>query len=310
MNQKSRALSVSRLPIGAGICMFAMVANTGMDTLIKFASETGSTWQLVFLRWMFGFILLAPLMAIRGSKTDWKFFRCVHLSRMLLNLIGSVALFYALAHLPLAVVVTIFFTEPLITVVFARIILGEVISSVRWTCTILAFLAVFMVSAPAVGTSLWSWIDVNALVAFCGAAAWGLMRVLTKRDRESVSTMSLMFWMAATTMAASAPIAALDWRPIDALSILIIFGVAALGNLYNYLWLHALRLLPASYIANFFYILLPLSFLSGYIFFGDVPGWNAYAGCLIVIILVFISSNQSAEVFVLRAIRGVFHRTR
>lgn len=294
--------SVVPVTIGMGLCVAAMFANTAMDTLAKFATDAGSTWQLVFLRWIFGLTLLLPVMIARGSRADWTFRRRIHLNRMVLNLIGSLCLFYSLRHLPLAVVVTIFFTEPLITVIFARIILREHVSIVRWLCTILAFVAVVFVSIPAGESGLRSLIDIHALAAFAGAFAWGLMRVLTKRDRAETTTLSLMFWMAATTTVFAVPGAAIDWHPLGWQSLIVLFGVAVLGNAYNYLWLQALNVVPASFIANFFYLLLPLSFAAGYLAFGEIPSFNSYVGSLVVLILVFISTHATIERRLTRAL--------
>ena len=280
---------------GLVLCLVAVLINTLMDTVAKFATGEVSTWQMVSIRWGFGLILILPFILKTKRISDWDFRRKVHIYRLSLNTFASLCLFYALKHLPLGIVVTIFFTEPLVTMVFSAFLLKEKISAFKWTCAILSFVCVIIVSPSANTGNDIVFFNPDVLVAFLGAFSWGLMRVLTKKHRHETSTLSLMFWMAFATSIISIPGAVLTWKEINGSTLLIIFAVAGLGNIYNYTWLQALKISPASYIANFFYLLLPLSFLAGYLAFDEIPTTANYIGSLCIFALVFASSHHKVE---------------
>lgn len=277
------------------MCITAMFVSTTMDALAKFATTDASTWQMVFLRWSFGLLFLAPPMIIKGRRDDWNIFKRIHLERAVLGVVGSLSLFYALAHLKLAIAITIFFTEPLITVIFAALILRESVSAIRWICTILAFVAVAFATMPAKTDGWSSVINLYAATAFIAPFCWGLIRVLSKRAQIHTSTKSMLFWSAVSTLGAATPFALSDWQPLEHHVYFVMFGVAALGSVYSAMMLYSLKLVSANYVANFFYLLLPLSFIAGYVFFGEIPLPRAYVGAALVLVLVFVATHRPTE---------------
>ncbi|MEM7225271.1 MAG: DMT family transporter [Pseudomonadota bacterium] len=289
MNQQHPNAAILAL----GFAVLAVVFNTGMDTLAKLATGSAATWQIVFLRWAYAVILLLPFVILHKPWRRLLAAPRVHIWRVGLNLIASYCLYYALHELPLSVVLSIFFAEPLFTLVMARIVIGEPVSPSRWLATLAGLGGVLVMTRPTLMLA-----DLQALavvLALAGAACWGLMHVITKQAGQSESTLSLMFWLAAITALFSAGPAASTWQPLALETHGIMVGVALLGSLYSFFWIVALKIGTAGQIASVAYLTLPLAYLAGYLVFGEVPAPSTILGSLIVMAAVYCATRPSAR---------------
>lgn len=283
--------------IGIAYAGIALFFNVGMDVFAKIAAVEATTWQVVFFRWFFGLLLLAgPFFMLSGTSPKSPF-KMVHGIRLCLNLVASFCLYHALGALPLSIVLTIFFLEPMIAIFAASVFLREPVSALRWAAGVAGFVGVAIIARPDIGTDivLPSLFDGDVLVAVLGATCWAVMRVLTKKHGASISVITLSFWLAAFTSVASAPMMLASWRPLDPQVYGLLFGVAGFGMIYNYLWLKALMVMPVARLANLSYIALPFSFIVGFVFFQEVPRLNFYLGSLIIVGVLVVSARTDAR---------------
>lgn len=258
-----------------------VLAGSGMDVLGKLVMAEASAAQGVLLRWGFGLLLLLCLFRLRRQRPRMAR-RDVHLIRALLNLLGSYCFFHALATLPLSLVVTIFYAEPLLALPFARLLLRERVGARRLAALAAGFLGILLATRPSFAGA-----GGDLLVALLGAGAWALLHVLTKARGGRESVPDLMFWLALFSTAASLPLALADWRPLATETLLGALGVAAFGMANSLLFLSALKRADALLVIGIGYLALPLGFLASWLFFGEALQPLTLAGGALVLLAVW-----------------------
>lgn len=109
------------------------------DMAIKFLSGDYALHQIVLIRSVIGLvILLAVIVPLEGGYSILKTNRLfMHFLRGLCVVIANMTFFVALAAMPLADAVAIFFVSPLVITVFSVIFLGETVGPRRWVAVVL-----------------------------------------------------------------------------------------------------------------------------------------------------------------------------
>ncbi len=269
----------------------AILIGSVMDICIKLTGDALATWQLLFLRWFVNIIVLLPFALHVGWRTlAWHNPR-VHFMRVVLVGLGSYMLFYSLAHLPLAMTISLFFTEPLFMLPLAALLLKEKISPLNWLAALAGFAGVLLIARPADAIS-WESAAVPFL-ALLGALGFATCQVMTKGYGKHETTFSLIFWLSVLTALFTAPMAYSEWKPMTPQLWLLIFAIAGSGCLYNYLWISALRVGSMASIANLSYLNLPLAYLFGWLIFDEIPDLMTVVGSLVILAsVIFIGRHN------------------
>lgn len=277
-------------PLAMTYALLAVTAGVGMDVFGKLATDGAGEWQIVMLRWGYAVLVMLAMLPVVKVAHLFQGGATAHVIRAALNIGASFALYYALARLPLSVVLSIFFLELVFATVFAGPILGEKVPPRRWLGVAAAFAGVLIMTEP--------WNDASGLdllavvIALAGAAAWGLLHVCTKKYGARNSTFSLMFWLAITSTVMAAPGAMLDWRPIDLDTHMALFAVAICGSLYSVFWIKGLKIAPASLMASIGFLTVPAAFLAGFVVFDEVPTVSIITGAMVVIAAVWLATSK------------------
>lgn len=272
---------------GIGLHIGAMIVLVCMAACVKAATAEVPTGQAVFARAAFSIPLILGWIAMQGPLGDG--LRMTHPKLHLLRgVLGTFALslnFLALSLLPLPEVTAIEFAAPLITVVFAVLILGETVRLVRWSAVLLGFVGVLIVVWPrlGIGSAYADVARVGALAALGSAAAAGLVKILLRRMVITESTPAIAFYFAVTAAILGLLTAPFGWvipsGPVAAL--LIASGL--LGGIGQLLLTASYRYADASALAPFWYAQLLLAIGLGFFLFDEVPTAHMLAGAGLVI---------------------------
>lgn len=294
----SPAAAARLAPGAAGRAMLwaALLTGLAMDIVVKLLGDSVGTAATVAGRWTFGLLFLLPLVAWLAWRRRWPAgdaspWRRIHAGRALLNLGVAYGLVVGLQALPLALVMTIFFAEPLLMVMLAALLGRQRLARGPAVVCALGLLGVVVATwgdwlrLGAAGPDLW----IAALVALGGALCGALQTVVTQVHGRGVSSASLVFWTTAAT--ALATLAALGmagpsaWS-LGARELAWLALVGALGTAFSLLWVAALKRVPARVAAHVLYLTLPLGALAGWLGFGEVPHAVSVVGSLVVFVAV------------------------
>jgi len=279
--ENNQQASATGSAVGAGIAYMCMgaICMVALDVAVRTLLETYELVQVIFLRSVFAFVLIALIIvqqrqtsALRTRQPGW------HLFRSLLMTGSIFAFFYALKYLPLADVIVIAFAAPLIITAMSRPFLGESVGPWRWAAVVAGFVGVLIVVQPGFGV-----VHPAAFIALAGAAFYsGLALTARKLARtESVWSMSLYSFIAPTLIGGAASFG--NWTmpvPVDWLVFALSGAFGALAFLcVNAAYARA----PASIIVPFEYTGLVWATTAGYLFWDEVPGLNTWFGAAIIV---------------------------
>ena len=300
-----------------GFLIAAVFAYTLHDVIIKWISGKYPVHEIVLIRSLFAII---PLLVIARLEGGFHLLRTTHfvlqIIRAFLMFASFMTYYLALAALPLAETVSLFFSAPLFITILSVTVLEEKVELGGWLAVLAGFLGVILMLKP--GSKM---INPAAVLALFSAFLYSTGSILTRRLGQTESGVALAFYpiityilfstivglsvIHKTAAQQSHPSVAFlfrGWQVPDGgdLFLLILLGlIAALGF---YFLSQAYRLAPPSAIAPFEYTAVPLSVLLGFIFWKDILGPQSIIGIVLIVgsgLYIFGSKKLLANRYVL-----------
>ena len=282
------------LSVGASVlpAIAHKIAATGLFTimgaLIKTIGTDYPTNQIVFVRSLFALIPVLVMVQAAGgwsvlpTRYPWS-----HVGRSVAGLTAMSCLFAAFALIPLATATAIFYAAPLLTTMFAALLLGERVRRYRWAAVVAGFVGVVVMLAPAglrLSDAEADGYALGAGLAFAGAVFMALAMVQIRRMTAFEPSIRIVFYFTAFgTVAAglTLPFNAVVPSWADA-AVMVAIGVT--GGLAQFCLTAAYRGAPASVIAPFDYTSMLWALAIGYIVFAEVPQPLVLVGAGVVIV--------------------------
>jgi drug/metabolite transporter (DMT)-like permease len=239
-------------------------------------------FQAQFLRYLFGLLVLLPLVARSPALRDWwpKSVRGQFI-RGALHTAGLVLWFLALPRIPLADMTAIGFTGPLFIMVGAWLFFKEPMRWERWVATALGFGGVLIVVGPKLsftqgGAGLWHLVMLGSAPLF--AASFLVTKALTRYE----STGTILLWQAITVTLLSLPLALPGWSwptPWQWAGFLV---CGVLGSTGHYCLTRSYRIADISATQSVKFLELVWSALMGWLLFADLPTASTLLGGAVI----------------------------
>ena len=287
-----------------GACFCA----TSQDSMMKYLSGGYPFHQLLTIR---SIVAIPVILSIVASTSGLASIPTMHIGLVLLRgsilFVGFTSFSLAYAAMPLADVVTIYFTMPFIVAALSAPLLGERVGPTRWFAIIAGFLGVAVMLQKDADLSdpssiLAAFTKPAALLALLSATCYGLgqllSRWLSRRVPPVVSSFYQNFIYLGVSLAMAAyftwfpPEFAADksfaflsrpWLMPPSSDVPIIAGIAVLGSLAMPLFSSAYKYGEASFVAPFEYSGMFWAVIYGVLLFGDIPGPATWIGSAVVI---------------------------
>jgi S-adenosylmethionine uptake transporter len=261
--------------------IMVMIVSCMQDIIVKFMGLRLDALQVIFFRFLFGFITLLPFVLARGKavfKTKQLGFNIVR------GILGAISLFlytYSVIRLPLVEVVTILWTIPLFVLILSILFLGEEVSFARWTATIIGFVGLSFITLYNSEASFS--LKLLYLVPISSSFLFAAQDVMIKKiiDNEKRTTMLLYFALVASAITFIP--ALFVWKTPTAFEYSMLFLLGAGGNLIQYFMFKAFSATDLSALAPFRYIEFLFSAFFAFTFFAEIPGLNVLIGAIILI---------------------------
>ena len=256
-----------------GIFFFSVNDAVGKWLLFSF-----SVWQVVLLRSVAAMIVLAPLIRREGWRRVLRPPRLgLQALRAACGTLDVVCFYTAVAHLPLADVMTIYMAAPIIVTGASILFLGERISWRAATAVGIAFAGVLLALRPSSSV-----FGAPSLVALVGCAGYAGLLVCTRGLRDSSDTV-LVTWQMASALVVGVVGAPFAWVTPSAVETLLLFGLGVVALLAHMFVNRSLKLAPASVVVPYQYTLIVWAVLFGFLAFGDVPTPAVVAGAGVIV---------------------------
>jgi drug/metabolite transporter (DMT)-like permease len=267
---------------GVALQLTALVIFVCMDTIVKLLTERYAVPQLMWARFLFGFLVVAAVLRISAGHFPWRT-HAPALQTVRSLLLGCCNLMFstALVYLPLADATAIGFAAPLLTVALAALWLRERVGWLRWVGVLIGLVGVLVAIRPPflTGGTPMHW---AALLPLGTATAYAVYQILTRRlARVDDSRTTILHTGFAASIATTLALpfvwtwpTALDWV------LLVLLGV--LGGVGHGLLVLAYARAPVSLLAPLSYVQLVWATLAGILVFADWPDLATLIGGVVI----------------------------
>ena len=234
--------------------------------------------QAQFLRYLFGFLVLLPLLARYGLAA----YRPRHLGGQFLrgavHTVGLVLWFVALPRIPLADMTAIGFTGPLFIMIGAWLFLREPMRWERWLATALGFGGVLIVVGPRLsGSGGW-----YHLLMLASAPVFAASFLITKALTRTEGAGTIVLWQAISVTLFSLPLALPVWQSPSAAQWLGFALCGLLGSAGHYCLTRSFSVADISATQSVKFLELLWSAALGWMLFADVPTQSTLVGGAVI----------------------------
>jgi len=288
---------MTRSNSGFVLCVSGIALMCGMDAVAKALGASFSPFQIVFMRYLGAALWLGLWIGL--TKGAWP--RIGDIGRQALRAVMLVAtaslFFFAVTHLPLAVVAALGMTAPVYMTLLGALFLKEKMGKWAWLALALGISgsAVIVLGGGALGAGSAAGGDPLAwAAAVLAPVVYAATMALLKHHsgQEEPAAMSLGQSLIAALLVLPLAFGALPeiTMPLAGQAILIGF-LGAVGFL---LLLHGLKRMPVSAFAVLDYSGLVWAALFGFVFFHEVPGLQFWLGALLIIAACALNTRRPA----------------
>ena len=268
-NQQLLAIALACI----GFALFAV-----MSAMAKHLGDDFSTPQIIFFRSLFAFL---PLVFVVYGTRIGALLRThrpgLMLARAMTGLFAMLFFFAGVTVLPLAEVVALAFSAPIITTVMGTLVLGEKVGVHRWSAVVIGLVGVLVIVRP--GTDLftfWSFLPLASAVFY----SVGVIIVRTLSKTESAA--SIVFYFSVVSLVASGAIMPVYWQQPDTVQFMWLAAMGITGGVMQLCTANAIRRAEVTTLAPFEYTSLLWSALLGYVLWDEYPGAHMWLGAALI----------------------------
>lgn len=290
---------VADTPLRAiALVAFGMSIFSLQDVLIRHLGDTYPASQIVFVRGAIALVLMAAMVYVSGGFSTLRMRRpTLVILRSILTLACYTFYYMALVAMPLAEATAIFFLSPLLVTLCSALFLKEPVGLRRWSAVAVGFIGILVMLRPGSGL-----LQPVAILPFLAAITYAASSLLTRVIGKSQTGASLAFTAMSVFVVGSGicgllfgdgRFAASDHPSVDFLLrswshlslhdglLLGICGVIAAVGFYCLA--QAYRSAPASTVAPFEYVAMPLAIMWGFLVWSEMPAPTTLFGIALII---------------------------
>lgn len=277
----------------AGIAVFAV-----QDLILKLLSGTYPLHQAMVIRSITAAPLLGVLVHMNGGlRTLFTVGRNRMILRGFVMFIAYTSYYLALAALPLATTVALYFAAPLFITLLSVLILREKVGIMRWLAVSAGFVGVIIMVRP--GSDLFDW---AAPLAVISGLTYGISMVAARRLGTSETAAALAFWGNAVFLGCALILSAIfgngdfaglghrsvafmtrGWVTPSGFDVGLMMGCGVIAAAGLNLLTQAYRISQSNVVAPFEYTALVWGVLYGWLFWSDWPDTTGWIGIAIIV---------------------------
>jgi drug/metabolite transporter (DMT)-like permease len=275
-------LSVSAAANRRGILYMvgAMGCFVTNDAMVKFASQSMPSAQLIFIRGLMSVLLvLAVAHALGATRRIGEAARGWVAGRAIVDALATMLYLSSLFHLPIGNATAINLAAPLFMTVFAALFMAERVRGAHWAAVCLGFLGVLLVIQPRADG-----FNHYALVCLLGTLFHAARDLMTRRIHSSIPSLLITLATAvAVTVVSGLSSLVQGWQPFG----LFEFALLSLASVFltggYYFIISSMRQGEMTLIAPFRYSGLLFALVLGYLVWGEIPNTLAWFGIALLI---------------------------
>ncbi|MXZ81379.1 MAG: DMT family transporter [Gammaproteobacteria bacterium] len=262
-----------------------------VGVLIKLMESGVPAIQGAFIRYVFGMIIVLPLIPRIRLKQVKRHVYGLYVSRALVHGIAVMLWFFAMATIPLAEVTAIAYSTPIYTTIGAVLVFREHIRIRRVMAVVAGFVGTLIILRPGfLEISMGSLAQVGAAMGF--AASFLIAKKLVSIENPY----NILFMLTAGCGLALLPGALAVWVTPSLADLVLLFFVACLATLGHYAINKALIAAPLTATQPFIFMQMIWAIGFGYLLFGEIPDvWVIAGGLVILASITYLAHRENAS---------------
>jgi drug/metabolite transporter (DMT)-like permease len=278
-------VGADRVLLGIGLAVAANFLFSLQDATVKWLVAGYSPPQILFMR---SLIIVPFCLAFGGRRVIRQAIaspvRRQLLWRSLVILAAWFAYFTAARDLPLAELVTIYFSSPLLVAALAVPLLGERITAARGISLALGFLGVVIACRPA--SLLNGRLEELAPIglALVASALWAYTAILIRQIVRAESTLVLVLVSNIVFLVCCTAAMPFLWQSPAPADLALMLLVGLVGTAGQFLSMESIRHAPATVVAPISFSSLVWGFCLGLAIWGDMPGPAVVLGAALILL--------------------------
>ena len=286
----------SQIAVGAGTAGTAGAADTAGTAV----AVGVSVWLAVFARYAVQALSMAAvLLPTRGKASFATAHPKFQIARGLLLTATSIMGIHGLKYLPLAEFTAIVMLVPLLVSVLAVRFLHEVMRPAQWAWLVLSFAGALVVVRPSGAVFGWA-----LLFPLCSLCFFTCFQLLTRKLALTEDPLVMHFYTGLVGTAVAALSLPFVWQALSWGQFATLVSLGVFGTVGHYLLIQAFRRAPASTLAPFIYMQVPLAVLGGWLVFSRVPDLVTGLGIALIVAGGVASALQFASKVVAKDMHG------
>lgn len=266
----------------AGVGLFAFIYISG-----KLTDGVVSPLQIMWLRYVGGLFTVCCLATVttdgrREVRTNQPW---LHLARAAAGGFGGVAAIYAATVMPVATASALGLLDGFFAIIFGVFLLRERVDASHWIAALLCLSgAVVILAGRGAFEALHIAQILPIVVALGGALLVAAESILIKTLSRSEPATTVLFYVNLFGALLFAPMAYINWDPLDAPKALLFLCLGPLAVLAQSCNIFAYRHSDVALVAPVRYAWIVFAAILGYVFFDEQPTLSTYLGALCLIL--------------------------
>jgi S-adenosylmethionine uptake transporter len=270
------------------LVLIAIALLSGMDAGMKMQAALIPLLQAVWLRYALATVILVPAFLARPQRLTVRTLRANGL-RGAIVAATALSFFYAIAVLPLALVITIAFVAPFFIALLGWLLLGEPIQPRIGLGIAIGFIGVLVIF----GGELRIGVSADQLggfaAALAGAFGYALVAVLIRRQAATDRAQTMVLLQTATAGLILTPLAVWVWEPLNQTTLLLGVLIGCLGAFGQLAVAAGFSRAPAARLGVLEYTGFLWAAVFGFVFFAEIPRAETLAGAAIIVAACLIA---------------------
>ena len=245
--------------------------------------------QAAFIRYVFGLILLVPILFRIGNFARERKIMGLHAARGVIHGIGVMLWFFAMAKIPIAEVTALGFTAPIFTTLGAAFFLGEKLHLHRVGAVLIGFGGALIVLQPGFQA-----INIGSIAQLTAAPLFACSFLIAKRLTRTESSPAIVAYLSIfVTLTLLLP-ALMVWRTPTVIELGWLFAIAACATAGHVTLTQALKSADITVTQPIQFLQLVWATLLGLTLFGEQPEiWTWVGGGIIVASATYIARRET-----------------
>ncbi|MET0310753.1 MAG: DMT family transporter [Burkholderiaceae bacterium] len=249
-----------------------------LNTLMRGLAIQLDPFQTQFLRYLFGLLVMLPLVARAGWATYKPQSLRGQFARGAVHTLGLYLWFAAIPHIPLADTTAIGFTGPIFVMLGAWLVFKEPMRWERWAASLIGLAGVLVVVGPKLSATGGLYTLVMLASAPVFAASFLITKALTRYERAEV----IVVWQSVAIAALSLPLALVSWKWPTAWQWFLFAICGVLGSAAHYCLTRSFAVADISATQSVKFLDLVWAAVLGWLVFADIPSTTTITGGVII----------------------------